>query len=267
MFKDEKSPVTSACMYKDVSGIFVEGSGDNLKTAVSVREESPEPMEGLEEDEDDLDALLYGGDKPETSKKQPQKRKADDVKVNGHFDTVVESKASSTHWIVLTKENGNLYIFNTWTLDLVYFVKKLNQLPQIVKSHVYQHELEVPSNLNESVFQTQESQLPLDNVAVKQEEVIQEVQINGLGYNKARPVLSLLVDDTVYFYEIFSHDEGTTGTLNVRFNKVHHNVVTRSAKFVGPNGRAPVEAGRETDQQRALVTFYERLGHIVSHII
>jgi len=42
-------------------------------------------------------------------------------------------------------------------------------------------------------------------------QVVIEMQVTGMGLNKARPVLTLLVDDVVSFYEMFSYDAGING--------------------------------------------------------
>lgn len=108
-------------------------------------------------------------------------------------------------------------------------------------------------------------------------QVVMEMQMIGMGFNKARPVLTLLVDDVVSFYEMFSYDSGINGIANalhawlfhladavclsghlaVRFRRLKCCVVTRGSRFMGQYGRNPVEAARETDRYRPLLCSFE----------
>ncbi|CAD5226198.1 unnamed protein product [Bursaphelenchus xylophilus] len=265
----EKSAITAACIYKDCSGLFrmsEGGGGSAIEEKEYQEEEEKDAGIAVDENMDDEDALLYG-ESVVSEVVQDKKRRHSEIEAQPstkpiNFELPDPNSIFPAYWVVLARENGHTSILNAQTLQQVYFIKKLQLLPEVIKYEQYnQTEDEAPIH-TDSYFQAQEGQLHTDNVAVKAEEVIMELQFNGLGYNKGRPVLSLLIDDTVVFYEVFSFDEGVKGALAIRLKKIPLNVVTRSERFVGASGRAPVETGREVDQQRTLVTFYDKIGSL-----
>jgi hypothetical protein len=85
-----------------------------------------------------------------------------------------------------------------------------------------------------------------------------------MGQNRARPILSILVDDTVLFYEMFAHDNGIDGHIAIRFRKIQKNVVIREQRFVGPNGRAPLEVALENEKRFQYINYFDRMGTLVN---
>lgn len=129
-------------------------------------------------------------------------------------DLADPAQVQPSFWLCVVKENGHFYVYDLATLRLAFHCKKLNQLPELAKwePHGLAEGAEPESALHtDSYLQAQEGQLQTDNVAVKPEDVIVELQVHGLGPNRSRPVVSLLVDDTVVFYEMFPFDEQTKG--------------------------------------------------------
>lgn len=102
-----------------------------------------------------------------------------------------------------------------------------------------------------------------------------ELQIYGMGYNQSRPILAALIDDTVVFYEMFAYDNGIEGILKhyfyfsflehlaIRFKRLNCFSITRTSKFLGQNGRAPVQAARDLERHRQLIHTFDRLGKMV----
>lgn len=54
------------------------------------------------------------------------------------------------------------------------------------------------------------------------------------------------------------------GHLAIRFRRLNCSTVTRSSRFLGTNGRAPVEAARDTERHRPLIYSFERIGDLVN---
>jgi hypothetical protein len=105
----------------------------------------------------------------------------------------------------------------------------------------------------------------------------------GMGMNKGRPILSALIDDMVVFYELFTFNNkipgmpilGTvcnfdvfftySGHLAIRFRRLSSTVVVRENRFLGTNGRAPVELTREAeDRRQQIICPFEKIGNLVS---
>lgn len=123
-----------------------------------------------------------------------------------------------TYFLLIARENGNFYIHSLPDLELVYRVKKLTDLPEIlINTPITSNELEESlADINSS--QHQDFFAKQSNVGVKPEDTIMEIQLNGLGYNNTRPVLSIFVDDVVWFYEMFICNDGYRGMkVNVGF--------------------------------------------------
>lgn len=72
--------------------------------------------------------------------KAPAKKKV--IRVDQEFDdwapkleTDVQNPnhVLPTYWLLLTRENGNLYIYSIPEMQLVYMIKKFNSLPEVLK--------------------------------------------------------------------------------------------------------------------------------------
>jgi hypothetical protein len=90
-------------------------------------------------------------------------------------------------------------------------VKKLTDLPELLihtpmtAADYEESTMEINPNPQQDFYTKQ------GNIGVKAEDIIMEVRLNGLGYNNAKPVLSILVDDIVWFYELYVYNEGHRG--------------------------------------------------------
>lgn len=95
-------------------------------------------------------------------------------------------------------------------MQLVYRVKKLTDLPElIVNTPITAADFD--ETTNENVLQQSDFFTKQSNIGIKAEDIIMEIRLNGLGFNNARPVLSVLLDDVVWFYEMFVCDDGQKG--------------------------------------------------------
>ncbi|KAL3099044.1 hypothetical protein niasHS_001032 [Heterodera schachtii] len=192
-----------------------------------------------------------------------------------------------TFWLFLARENGNLYIYSVPELHLCYIVKKLCHAHDVLYGdaqtlqeddhHHQQHQqsrasAQHPFMMNTPMILPQMHGAEMgrsnvgagaDSLMLKPEEVIVELFVQGLGINKGRPVLSVLVDDQVIFYEMFRHDDHILNQLAIRFRRLPSVVVVREQRFLGPNGRAPVESARDSEERhRTYICPFERLGQL-----
>nr|CAD2194499.1 unnamed protein product [Meloidogyne enterolobii] len=314
VLKHEKSPITAISLYKDCSGLIQysdnkkiieqeESSSANEKLLFPksnsldsslIKNEMDEDLATKEQlnEEDDIDAFLYGVTEKERNKTQhqnePQKQKVEaqkqqqkiswltisnEISNNANTDEFVErpSKIIPTFWLFFTRENGNLYIYNLPNLQLVYMVRKFCQSHDVLYDDVQsaiddEHRPSQQSFMNTPVIVPQPAESLSSDTIVKPEEKIFELQICGLGMSSGRPVLSALFDDMVIFYELFPYDDNINGHLAIRFKRLPCTVVIREKRFLGPNGRAQVEAHEVEDRHRQRIFPFGPLSNLSNGI-
>lgn len=201
--KHESSPVTSACIYKDISGLiqFCSATGNDEIIQVGPigrrsttnasdgfsRLKKEEAMEEGHEETDDIDLFLYGDDEKKEPKKAQAKEKQTKkkiIRVDQEFDdwapkldTDVQdpNHILPTYWMLLTRENGNLYIYSVPEIQLVYMVRKFNSLPEILKDDMSSAYEDAERNENQLVSiapSVQDTQIiSVDSIMVKPEDV------------------------------------------------------------------------------------------------
>ncbi|CAK5046648.1 unnamed protein product [Meloidogyne enterolobii] len=309
VLKHEKSPITAISLYKDCSGLIQysdnkkiieqeESSSANEKLLFPksnsldsslIKNEMDEDLATKEQlnEEDDIDAFLYGVTEKERNKtehqNEPQKQKieaqkqqqkiswltiSNEISINANTDEFVErpSKIIPTFWLFFTRENGNLYIYNLPNLQLVYVVRKFCQSHDVLYDDVQsaiddEHRPSQQSFMNTPVIVPQPAE-SLSSDTIK----IFELQMCGLGMNCGRPVLSALFDDMVVFYELFPYDDNINGHLAIRFKRLPCTVVIREKRFLGPNGRAQVEAHEVEDRHRQRIFPFGSLSNLSNGI-
>lgn len=52
----------------------------------------------------------------------------------------------------------------------------------------------------------------------------------------------------------------------VRFRRIGLSVITRSTRFMTPQGKNPVEATRDSGRRRSFINPYDRIGHLVKMV-
>ncbi|VDO38477.1 unnamed protein product [Brugia timori] len=262
--RHETSPITSLSIYRDMSGIIRFCSATNMsqqQQATGANMHIPE-----QEDFDDVDDLLLYGDSKKSKKETVSKRRIVGMKLteqNTHFDTDVidPNTIVPSHWIAIARENGNMYIYSIPELHLVYMVKKISHLPDIATDQPYVDDEPVTGEGIDAMSGTM-----TDTFAVKPEEVIMELLLVGMGMNQGRPLLFLLVDDTVSAYEMFTYNNGIQGHLAIRFKRLPYTTVTRSCRFQGTDGRAAVESVRDAVRHKTVLHFFERIGNVLNGV-
>uniref|UniRef100_A0A158Q7F8 CPSF_A domain-containing protein n=1 Tax=Elaeophora elaphi TaxID=1147741 RepID=A0A158Q7F8_9BILA len=262
--RHEASPITSLSIYRDMSGIIRFCSATNMSQQQQTTGANVQvPEEGDFEDVDDL--LLYG-DSKKSKKETVSKRRIVGMKLteqNTHFDTDVidPNTIVPSHWIAIARENGNMYIYSIPELHLIYMVKKISHLPDIATDQPYIDDEPAAGEGSDALAGTM-----TDTFAAKPEEVIMEVLLVGMGMNQGRPMLFLLIDDTVSVYEMFTYNNGIQGHLAVRFKRLPYTTVTRSCRFQGLDGRAAVESVRDAVRHKTVLHFFERIGNVLNGV-
>uniref|UniRef100_A0A0N5A911 CPSF_A domain-containing protein n=1 Tax=Syphacia muris TaxID=451379 RepID=A0A0N5A911_9BILA len=254
------SPVTALTLYRDMSGIlhFCSSSSSTVMNSAGVRFEK-------QQDFDDFDDLLLYGDSQKKQKDSKKKRKivgnrqkpGEAPKIE--TDVIDPNTIVPSHWLILVRENGNLYMYSLPELHLVYMIKKLSHLPELATDYTGEESCAMDTPDLGSDMNT-------DALAVKPEEIIMEVLIIGMGINQSRPVLFVLIDDVVSIYEMFEFDNGVLEHLAIRFKRLPYTCVTRHLRFQGSNGRAEVEVARDTACLKTVLHPFERIGNILNGV-
>uniref|UniRef100_A0A0M3K416 CPSF_A domain-containing protein n=1 Tax=Anisakis simplex TaxID=6269 RepID=A0A0M3K416_ANISI len=261
------SPITATCVYRDMSGII-----QFCSTSSAIKQSTSSAYNKSEMDLDDFDDLLLYGDSKKKQRETRKKRKIVGTRQNLgdtpqlETDVVDPNTVVPSHWIILARENGNLYVYSIPEMQLVYMIKKFNHLPDIATDEMnYAEEEKQHSTVIAPSVETSHA-LVNEALVVKPEELIVEVLLTGMGMNQCRPVLFVVVDDVVSVYEMFAFDNGIVEHLAIRFKRLHHNAVIRSNRFQTSEGRAPVEAARDTARYRTALHPFERIGNILNGV-
>ncbi|MFH4978963.1 hypothetical protein AB6A40_005672 [Gnathostoma spinigerum] len=257
-----KSPITALSLYRDMSGFLRFCSETSVRPTKTV---NPISSKGGENVEDLDDLLLYGLPKKAPKKDKRKRRRIIEVRSNAGFtphldtDLVDPNTIVPSHWLTFVRENGNLYIYSVPEMQMVYIVKKFTLLPDCAVDEPIVPEEDMSSKpVGGSV-----ADMP-DALTAKPEEIVVEILLFGMGMNQSRPLLFVHMDDSVSVYEMFAYDNGVQDHLAVRFKKLPYNVVTRSSRFLGKNGRTPVEAARDSARSNPVFHPFERIGTVVS---
>lgn len=143
----------------------------------------------------------------ETTVVETNGKKEEEIANTLGSDIINPKIVNPSYYLLAVRENGTFCIYNLSDLQMVFRVKKLHDLPeQLVHTPLTAADLE--DTLNESA---QDFAFKHGNIPIKPEDVVMEIKLNGLGMNNARPVLSMLIDDIVWFYELFVQDDGIKG--------------------------------------------------------
>lgn len=126
-------------------------------------------------------------------------------------DVIGPKDVVPSYYLLTTRENGTFCIYSLDVdLQMVFRVKRLHDLPEQLK-----HTPITTADLEDAANEVNQPQDLLfarqSNIPTKLEDIVMEIRLNGLGLNSARPVLSIMVDDIVWFYELFRQDDGVKG--------------------------------------------------------
>ncbi|KAK0428982.1 hypothetical protein QR680_011121 [Steinernema hermaphroditum] len=265
LYKEDLA-ITALCLYRDVSG-FTQFSKQNPKkpdekwggASTSAASTQPEKMAVDEDLEDDFD-LLYATTKKEEAPAtaQPSHR----AKLYGFKDENLPTGAfvqnpdsvEPKYFLFLASETSNVQVYLLPSMQLVFNSQKLCNLPNVLKHKNSGRNTYEDAVIGNDYGENRETQ------GVRPEDTIVELLVLGMGYNQARPILAVLVDDMVVLYEMYSHDDHIEGSIAVRFRKLPHCVVTRLSKYSNSDGKLPVESIKGMERYRSKLVPFERIG-------
>uniref|UniRef100_A0A1I8AI22 CPSF_A domain-containing protein n=1 Tax=Steinernema glaseri TaxID=37863 RepID=A0A1I8AI22_9BILA len=264
LYKEDLA-ITALCLYRDMSG-FAQFCKKNPnkpdeKWAEPSTSEKPEKVEKdtvEDEFEDDFD-LLYATKKEESEAiAQPAYR----AKRHGFKDENLPTGAfvqnpdfiEPKYFLFVASETSNVQVYLLPSMQLVFNSQKLCNLPNVLK-----HKNAGRTTYEDAIIGIDYGE-NRDAQGGRPEDAIVELVVLGMGYNQARPILAVLVDDMVVLYEMFSHDDHLEGSLAVRFRKLPHCVVTRLSKYSNSDGKLPVEAIKGMERYRSKLIPFERIG-------
>ncbi|KAI6233639.1 hypothetical protein M3Y99_00877900 [Aphelenchoides fujianensis] len=240
---EDKSTITAVCVYKDVSGLFKMSSLNDEAEVLRER-----PLE-IKQEFPNCPADRRDGDRRGGRDAVRGRRFEAEKQTKARKEGVLDSDiVSPTHWIVIARESGHMYIYSE-DLELVYCVKKGNNLAEVL-AHTPLETINIEDAFGEQGDEPADVGAKPDTTTIREDEVIVDLRLTGLGMNQGRPVLSVMLDDTITFYEVFAYDDGFSGSLAIRFCKLPHTVVTRSSHFLSPSGRNRVEAARDASRPK-----------------
>jgi len=254
----EVSEMKTTCLtlYCDRSGLFVKRKSDNsnaLIRPVVISENSEVDMEDDYEDYgDEISRQFYASRKQESNRESNvvKNRRLRTTVIDYEFDNwqpdiescLVPPTVSQNYFLILAKEDGALYFFSIPDFELVFVSPQTNSLWTTLvddpKFGNYNPSLGfIPPEAN------QKRQRPMVHEGLRtiQASRICEVAIFGTGPNGCRPILGVLVDDTVTLFEAFPFDNYLDGHLMIRFKRLDKQIFVRRNPFVVDDKKAPIE--------------------------
>ncbi|TMS37470.1 hypothetical protein L596_004394 [Steinernema carpocapsae] len=271
----EDLSITALCIYRDISGLthFCKpSSGEPQSSGIAANYssvESAEPCSSPEHeeppaevDEDDFDFLYATKPEepvPDASAQAAAKNKKHAFKdENLPLGAFVRNPDSiePKHFLFVTTETSSLQIYLLPSLEIVFNSQKLSNQPNVLKHKNSKRDAYEDAVIGNDYAEMKETQ------GGRPEDLVVELVVTGMGYNQGRPVLSLLIDDTVLLYEMFAHDDNVEGSLAIRFRKLPNIVVPRMSKFSNSDGKSPVEAIKGQDRYRTRLFPFERVGNM-----
>uniref|UniRef100_A0A915LJG3 Cleavage and polyadenylation specificity factor subunit 1 n=1 Tax=Meloidogyne javanica TaxID=6303 RepID=A0A915LJG3_MELJA len=266
VLKHEKSPITAISLYKDCSSLIQ--YSDNKKI-IEQEESSSAHEKPLFPKSNSLDSSLIKNEMDEDLATKEQLDEEDDI--DAFLYGVTEKERNKIGLQFQTKYQIMPILMNLLNTHLTIKVRKFCQAHDVLYDDVQsaiddEHRPSQQSFMNTPVIVPQPAESLSSDTIVKPEEKIFELQICGLGMNSGRPVLSALFDDMVVFYELFPYDDNINGHLAIRFKRLPCTVVIREKRFLGPNGRAQVEAHEVEDRHRQRIFPFGPLSNLSNGI-
>lgn len=209
-------PVTSVCLYKDLSGCFTTKAGDVGSGGEDAQYRfgymKPEKNMKVEDEED----LLYGD-------------AGSAFKVTSMVDMAMEAaKRGSdwwrkflvvpkpTFWLVVLRENGNLELYSMPDLKLTYLVNNVGNGATVLSDSMEFVPLDTGGATPASGGAQEATAKHLRPT---------EVLLIGLGSQHSRPVLFVRTQNELLLYRVFRYAKGN---LKIRFRKYQHNMFVQA---------------------------------------
>ncbi|EFA00240.2 cleavage and polyadenylation specificity factor subunit 1 isoform X2 [Tribolium castaneum] len=198
-------PVTTICMYRDVSGLFTSKIPEDF-THIPEHfiNESETKMEV--ENEDDL---LYGDDSdfkmPTLNPPQPKPK----VYYNWWKKYLLDVRPS--YWLFVVRENSNLEIYSIPDFKLCYYITNL----------CFGHKVLV-DNLESVTISASTPISAAHEANIQRQFDVKEILVVALGNHGSRPLLMVRLERDLYIYEVFRFPRGN---LKMRFRKIKHSLI------------------------------------------
>ncbi|KAF5272324.1 hypothetical protein FQA39_LY07925 [Lamprigera yunnana] len=197
--------VTTLCMYKDVSGLFVNKIPDEFTHIPEAHITEAEARIEVENEDD----LLYGDNtdfKMPTLNPPPPKPK---IFFNWWKKYLMEVKP--TYWLFVVRENSNLEIYSIPEFKLSFIVRNL----------CFGFKVLVDSLESVPMLVTNTAAV-MNEISIQKEYEVKEIQMIALGNHGSKPLLLIRLENDLYIYEVFRFPKGN---LKMRFKKLHHNII------------------------------------------
>jgi cleavage and polyadenylation specificity factor subunit 1 len=201
----QSPPVTTICMYRDISGLFTyKIPEDFTHVPEHFVHESEAKMEV--ENEDDL---LYGDDsdfKMPTLNPPPPKPK---IYYNWWKKYLIDARPS--YWLFVVRDNSNLEIYSIPDFKLCYYITNL----------CFGHKVLVDS-LESVTLSSSSAASAAHEANIQRQYEVKEILVVALGNHSSRPLLMVRLDNDLYIYEVFRFPRGN---LKMRFRKLKHSLI------------------------------------------
>ncbi|KAK4873313.1 hypothetical protein RN001_015342 [Aquatica leii] len=197
--------VTTLCMYKDVSGLFVNKIPEDFTHIPEAYISEAESRIEVENEDD----LLYGDEtdfKMPTLNPPPPKPK---IFFNWWKKYLMEVKP--TYWLFVVRENSNLEIYSIPEFKLSFIVRNL----------CFGFKVLVDSLESVPILVTNTAAV-MNEISIQKEYEVKEILMVALGNHGSKPLLIVRLDHDLYIYEVFRFPRGN---LKMRFRKLRHNVI------------------------------------------
>lgn len=208
--------ISSVCMYKDESGLFLFGSNENVRHPMRTRKlssgatlfagstsisESSKVITSEDEEE-----LLYGGASVSDTT-LPDGSSSSNRRASFSYQGLNRTKNIS-YWCFICRSNGILEIYSVPDFKLVYVCNDFENAPKVLCDSG-----DTPKKIgcsSESSFE------------------IKEILMHGMGYKMRRPILFALMDQDLFIYECFLYNKQVQdGHLAIRFKRLEMNILMR----------------------------------------
>uniref|UniRef100_A0A914YBR5 Cleavage/polyadenylation specificity factor A subunit C-terminal domain-containing protein n=1 Tax=Panagrolaimus superbus TaxID=310955 RepID=A0A914YBR5_9BILA len=259
VYQSSDSKASCLTIYQDKSGLFVQRKSDNSNALPkSIVVDDPDDIglnDNLPENADEISNYFYH------TKKTYQLNRESNVEKNRRLRTsIIDNEFDNwqpqidsfvtnpndvypSFFLIVAKEDGSLYFFSIPSFELVFVAPNAASVwTTLVDDPRY-------AKYNPTFgFQTfdepkikRSKPMAADGIRALQACRICEVSLYGTGPNGSRPILGVLVDDTITFYEAFPFDNFLDNHLMIRFKKIERSICVRRQPFIIDDNRQPVE--------------------------
>ncbi|CAJ0931010.1 unnamed protein product, partial [Mesorhabditis belari] len=270
-----KGKVTAMSIYRDLSGLMtIDEDIGQKKTSKERRPNADvEMVDEIDEiygDMDETERLLYGissnknrGKKGEATFSRKKRRHGEVQAARGgeESDAIDPNTIEPTYWLLVARDDGTLSIHELPSMKIVFECHQLGtQLPILIDEPLEERDEQTNQNGDQN-GEAAVGRTP--NPIQRAEERVAEICLTGMCFNQGRPILFVLVDDSVITYELYKHKNSVPGHLSIRFRRLPQTVFVRTSSYMGFDGKRN-ELQRSTENKHKQ-TFhpFDRVGNVM----